>query len=298
MDFGALRNLYLRSLTEAADDEDEKKKKEDEKKKKSGSSTLDDEPDTSDPGEGLEDDKDDEAAPEEDAADDDTGDGEGEDDNGEDDGGEEGTGDEDNGMDDGDADDDGTGEDTGDGEGDDPFGEEGDDEAVTDVDGSGGEGDFDMDDPDAEGGEDGDNPDDLPGADDDGSNDVGAGEDGETNIQINILKLSKLDRALAKRTCYQYFMSLRSTIEASLGMIEKNDAVIEPTIRENTVQKLHRYAEQLDNYLKYKFPLVNYEEGLQHYFTFVKEINETLAYVKDNGIQGALKNKHDNKGSR
>ena len=115
-------------------------------------------------------------------------------------------------------------------------------------------------------------------------------------MQVNILKLSKLDRLLAKRTCYQYFTDLKNKINATLSIIDKNESVIDPDVRDEVVGKLTSLVDAIDQLLEYKFPIMNYEEGLQSYFMFVKEANSAISYVRTDGIAGS-KVKHKNKES-
>ena len=128
-------------------------------------------------------------------------------------------------------------------------------------------------------------PDGLPEADDDGSGDD-MGEEGpeETNVQTNILDLSKLDRTVAKRYCYQQFMDLRSTITSTLSVIDRNETVIDSDVREDAVEKLNKTLSDIKDYMLYKFQIVNYEEALQAYFLFVKAVNDLIEYVRKEGI--------------
>lgn len=156
---------------------------------------------------------------------------------------------------------------------------------------AGGEDDFslDADDPTEEGGEDeGPAPDGLPEADDDGSND-NPEESEETNLQTNILNMSKLDRTIAKKTCYQYFMDLRATVVSAQNIIDRNAATIDPDVREIATEKLSSLLNRINEYLMYKFQLANYEDALQTYFLFVKEVNAQTEYVRTEGINGAKK---------
>ena len=144
--------------------------------------------------------------------------------------------------------------------------------------------DFSLDD-DPEGEDDGPAPDGLPEADDDGSSDMDNGDEPiETNIQTNILNLSRLDRAIAKRTCYQMFMDLRSTVSSTINMIDRNETVIDPDVRESANTALTKIQKQLNDFLMYKFQIVNYEDALMSYFIFVKQVNAQIEYVKNDGI--------------
>ncbi|MCM1295228.1 MAG: hypothetical protein NC311_06775 [Muribaculaceae bacterium] len=149
----------------------------------------------------------------------------------------------------------------------------------------GGMGDFSMDGDDAE--EDlGPAPDGLPEADDDGSADTEEEDpDGETNIQTNIVQLSKLDRALAKKTIGENLVSLRSTIAATLGVIDRNEAVLDPDVRELSIDKLNNLHGELESFILHRFPILNYEDSLTQYLIFTKKVNDAINYVKTDGIK-------------
>lgn len=154
----------------------------------------------------------------------------------------------------------------------------------------GGLGDFSMDGDDPE--EDlGPAPDGLPEPDDDGSSDMEEEEDpeGETNIQTNILKLSKLDRALAKKAVGEDLVSLRSTINAALGVIDRNESAIDPDVRDLSVEKLNNLLGELESFILHKFPILNYEDSLTQYLVFAKKVNDSVEYVKTDGIKGGKK---------
>lgn len=141
-------------------------------------------------------------------------------------------------------------------------------------------------------------PDGLPEADatEDGDDTTADDENAEMNIQVNILKLSKLDRALAKKQCFQLFMDLRAKLQALLTIIEKNESTIDPDIRTSAVDKLTSNQAVLDQFLQYKFPIMNYEEALQSYYLMVQDINRVIREVRNEGIVGR-KGKHTNKES-
>lgn len=141
-------------------------------------------------------------------------------------------------------------------------------------------------------------PDGLPEADATEDDDEASVDDENTemNIQVNILKLSKLDRALAKKQCFQLFMDLRAKLQATLAIIEKNESVIDPDIRTAAVDKLTSNQVVLDQFLQYKFPIMNYEEALQSYYLMVQDINKVIGEVRNEGIVGR-KGKHTNKES-
>lgn len=165
-------------------------------------------------------------------------------------------------------------------------------DAAEGADGGGGDtmDDFSLDGDDPAGGEEdlGPAPDGLPEADDDGSGDTGEDEDpdGETNIQTNILNLSKLDRALAKKAIGANLVDLRSTIIAAIGVIDRNDAIIDPDVRDIATDKLNSLHGDLESFILHKFPILNYEDSLTQYLVFAKKVNDAVEYVKSDGIKG------------
>lgn len=124
------------------------------------------------------------------------------------------------------------------------------------------------------------NPDGLPSADDDGSADPdGDSDDAETNLHVNILKLSKLDRATAKETIYHHYMDLLSSIDTLLNIIDTNETVIEPETREKATGDLNRLRSQLRKFIKYKFTIINYEDALSSYMLFIRSINDIVKMI-------------------
>lgn len=148
-----------------------------------------------------------------------------------------------------------------------------------------GEDDFSLD---PEGGEEGsDNdppPDGLTDPDDDGSSDDSSdNSQEETNVQTNILNMSKLDRLLAKRRCLTDYHDLRTSINSFRNTIEKSEAILEPTIRDETIRDLNTLYTRIGEYLMYRFGYNNYEENLQNYFIFMQSMNEIIKKVDENG---------------
>lgn len=287
LDLNALRSLQLRAMVEAAGaDDDAKKKKEEEERKKREQEQQqnDNNNDDNDAGDDNPDENQDDTDPQEnEPANEEDGQNQNDNTNNENDPPEDENSPEDNPE----GTDDAGGEDNPEGEGD--AGDDtglGDDFSM-DPDGGDGEGEDDL----------GPAPDGLPEADatDDGG-DAGTDDSEETNVQINILKLSKLDRALAKKTCFQFFMDLKAKIPATLAIIEKNETVIDPDVRDQITDKLNTTQAQLDQFLEYKFPIMNFEEAIQAYYVFVKDINTALEEVRNEGIVGK-KSKHKNKES-
>ena len=141
-----------------------------------------------------------------------------------------------------------------------------------------GDDDFNMD-PDGGSEDSGDNPDGLPDPDDDGMDDT----DGvEQNIHLNILELSKLDRLMAKRKIYNNYKDLRASITSAKNLIDQNEAVIDADVRDYVVNKLDYLLSVVTDYLTYKFSFTNYEENLQAYLIFTKQLNDLLNFTRDN----------------
>lgn len=169
--------------------------------------------------------------------------------------------------------------------------ETGDDETEgEDNEGEGDEDDFSMN-PDEEEGEDNEPPPDgLTDPDDDGSNDDASSEDeGETNIHTNVLNLSKLDRLLAKRKCLSDFYDLRTSVDTFRSVIENNEAVIDPDVRQAAVRDLNKLYTSIGEYLMYRFGYTNYEENLQNYFIFIRSMNDIVKVVGEKGMKNPNK---------
>ena len=128
-------------------------------------------------------------------------------------------------------------------------------------------------------------PDGLPEADDAGTGEEKMEtEDGETNLQVNVMQLSKLDRTLAKREVLQNFMDLRSKINRVQNLIDKNEVNILQSVRDSAVTRLDGLLNSTNSYLKYKFPIVNFEEAMTTLFIFIKELNAISEYVRTEGV--------------
>lgn len=169
--------------------------------------------------------------------------------------------------------------------------ETGDDETEgEDNEGEGDEDDFSMN-PDEEEGEDNEPPPDgLTDPDDDGSNDETSTEDeGETNIHTNVLNLSKLDRLLAKRKCLSDFYDLRTSVDTFRSVIENNEAIIDPDVRQAAVRDLNKLYTSIGEYLMYRFGYTNYEENLQNYFIFIRSMNDIVKVVGEKGMKNPNK---------
>lgn len=138
--------------------------------------------------------------------------------------------------------------------------------------------DFNMD-PDGGSDDSGENPDGLPDPDDDGMDDT----DGvEQNVHINILELSKLDRLMAKRKLYNDYKDLRASVTSAKNLIDQNEAVVEASVRDYVINKLDYLLSVVTDYLTYKFSYSNYEENLQAYLIFTKQLNDLLNFTKEN----------------
>lgn len=168
--------------------------------------------------------------------------------------------------------------------------ETGDDETEgEDNEGEGDEDDFSMN-PDDEGEEDNEPPPDgLTDPDDDGSNDASSEDEGETNIHTNVLNLSKLDRLLAKRKCLSDFYDLRTSVDTFRSVIENNEAIIDPDVRQAAVRDLNKLYTSIGEYLMYRFGYTNYEENLQNYFIFIRSMNDIVKVVGEKGMKNPNK---------
>lgn len=125
-------------------------------------------------------------------------------------------------------------------------------------------------------------PDGLVDPDDDGSGDD-AEDDTETNVQTTILQLSKLDRTLLKRKCYNDYQDLRSSITTFKNVIDDNEASIDPEVRDYVLDELDQLYNSVTDYMKYKFMIMNYEECIKNYAIFIAALNNLVEYVKNGG---------------
>lgn len=152
--------------------------------------------------------------------------------------------------------------------------------------------DFDLDPDGGEGEEDSgeEPPDGLTSPDDDGSGDVSSDEV-ETNIQTNILNLSKLDRTIAKRRLFTNFQDLRTHINTLRNIIANNEENIEVEIREKIYEDIDRAYSSVTDYMTYKFSFINYEENLQAYLLFSKMVQDIINYTSTNATKSGKKSK-------
>ena len=128
-------------------------------------------------------------------------------------------------------------------------------------------------------------PDGLPEADAQGDPEDSGQEDedptAETNVRTNVMNLSKLDRMLAKQHVYRLFRGLIDSVETALGTIDKNEAIIDPDVRNPAITAFNTVQTQLKTYLSTKFSLVNYEEAVEIYMIFAARVNELVTTVHD-----------------
>lgn len=122
--------------------------------------------------------------------------------------------------------------------------------------------------------DDGDNPDGL--ASPDATDDDESTQDTETNVHVNILNLSKLDRTLSLRRLLNDYTAMRTSIKTFLNVIDKNETVIDATLRESLTSDLNRLQQSLTDYIGVKFSYINYEENLQNYIIFSKTLEEIV----------------------
>ena len=117
------------------------------------------------------------------------------------------------------------------------------------------------------------------------------------NIQVNILNLSKLDRALAKKHIYTLFMDLRSSVTTALNVIDRNETVIDPDIRNDVITRLNQFQADLNTFISIKFQLINYEAAFNAYNIFTEQFKSYLDSIKT-GDSDDSNVKHTNKGNR
>lgn len=128
------------------------------------------------------------------------------------------------------------------------------------------------------------NDDDTPAEDDDPPPDGLADPDAEdestqdieTNVHVNILSLSKIDRALAKKKLLNDYFTLRTSMKTMLTVIDNNQAVMAPEIRDPLITDINQLYDSLTDYITIKFSYINYEENLQNYIIFSKSFEEMI----------------------
>ncbi len=125
------------------------------------------------------------------------------------------------------------------------------------------------------------NPDGLPDPDDDGSNDVDDEEE-ETNIQTNILNLSSIDRAILSKRLFGSYQDLNTKINSLKNLIDNNETVIDPDVRDIASAKINDISRLLIDYMKYKYSLNNYEDNMNMYLLFAKNLDSIIKFVDEN----------------
>lgn len=132
---------------------------------------------------------------------------------------------------------------------------------------------MDSDDPSSEddGGE---NPDGL--ASPDATGDDESTQDTETNVHVNILNLSKLDRTISMKRLLNDYTATRTSINTFLNIIDKNETIIDATLRKSLINDLNNLLQNLNDYIGIKFSYINYEENLQNYIIFSKKLEDIV----------------------
>lgn len=134
--------------------------------------------------------------------------------------------------------------------------------------------DFSMDSDDPSSEDDGENPDGLASPDATGEDE--STQDTETNVHVNILNLSKLDRTISLKRLLNDYTATRTSINTFLNIIDKNETVIDATLRESLVNDLNSLQQNLTDYIGIKFSYINYEENLQNYIIFSKKLEDIV----------------------
>ena len=132
---------------------------------------------------------------------------------------------------------------------------------------------MDSDDPSSED-DSGDNPDGL--ASPDAMGDDESAQDTETNVHVNILNLNKLDRTISMKRLLNDYVGTRTSVTTFLNLNDKNEPVIDATLRESLINELSKLQQNLTDYIGIKFLYTNYEENLQSYVIFCKELQKIV----------------------
>lgn len=133
---------------------------------------------------------------------------------------------------------------------------------------------MDSDDPSSEDDDGGENPDGL--ASPDAMGDDESTQDTETNVHVNILNLSKLDRTISLKRLLNDYTATRTSINTFLNIIDKNETIIDATLRESLINDLNSLLQNLNDYIGIKFSYINYEENLQNYIIFSKKLEDIV----------------------
>lgn len=142
-------------------------------------------------------------------------------------------------------------------------------------------------------------PDGLPEADDDGSGDQEAPQEEaapeDQTVQTVILKMSKLDRQLGKLAMYDMLCDLRASIRSVLTVVDKNETVIDASVRETYIKDLNDTLGELETYIKHKFKKTGLEDSIVNYFEIVQKVSGIVSRVQD-GLAASRnkKAKHNN----
>ena len=93
---------------------------------------------------------------------------------------------------------------------------------------------------------------------------------------MNILNLSKLDRTISLKRLLNDYTATRTSINTFLNIIDKNETVIDATLRESLINDLNSLLQNLNDYIGIKFSYINYEENLQNYIIFSKKLEDIV----------------------
>lgn len=122
--------------------------------------------------------------------------------------------------------------------------------------------------------------DDGDNSNDDVNTETGEYGDAETNVQYNILELSKLDRHVLKRKLLSKYQDFRTSIQSYRRTVQDNESVIKSELREDILVQLNKLSQQLESYLTTRFVYLNYEESMYDFITFTTRFQEILSLTK------------------
>ncbi len=124
-------------------------------------------------------------------------------------------------------------------------------------------------------------------ASDDGDNsnedvntETGEYGDAETNVQYNVLDLSKLDRHVLKRKLLSKYQDFRTSIQSYRRTVQDNESVIKSELRDDILVQLNKLTQQLESYLTTRFVYLNYEESMYDFITFTTRFQEIISLTK------------------
>ena len=106
-------------------------------------------------------------------------------------------------------------------------------------------------------------------------------QDKEVITNVNILSLTTLERAMADRRTFESFKDLYQKSVILKSSLTNYKTKIDNDILDVIEDKLDGVIELLDEYIKYKFGINNYEENIKTLTLFTSTINDVVKTISD-----------------